>query len=486
MTTTKSKQILPIRPRVGGRIAGVFGFSLFLLALLVPVGGLPDQQRIILGTSLWMAVWWISGTAPLYVTAFIPLLVFPLVGISSFAQTASSYGDRLVFLLMGGFMLAKAIEKTGLHERFALLTLAALPVRSPAMIITAFMVVTASVSAWICNTATTLMILPIALAVISQVSEENGRNHFGTCLMLAVAYAAGIGGITTLIGTPPNALCASIAGNMFDIDLSFARWIMVGLPVMLTCLLITAWYLTKVAFPMSAVSVIEGKDVIEQKLAFLGKMTRDQKWVLAVFAFAAGAWITHPGWKVYVPGVDDAMIAIFAASLLFILPSSIPGKRILEEKEGMSLPWGVLLVIGGGISLAAGIQTSGLDTTIAQTLGFLQGMPMYVVMLAVFVAAVSLTQIVVNTASAAILLPIAASLAQLIDADPLLLLIPVAVGTSFAFILPIGTPPNTVVIGSGYVTPAQMARTGLPLTILLVAVVSVLLYILIPLVSGSQ
>jgi sodium-dependent dicarboxylate transporter 2/3/5 len=486
MTTTKSKQKLPIRPHRGGRIAGVFGFSLFLLALLVPVGGLPDQQRIILGTSLWMAVWWISGTAPLYVTAFIPLLVFPLVGISSFAQTASSYGDRLVFLLMGGFMLAKAIEKTGLHERFALLTLAALPVRSPAMIITAFMVVTASVSAWICNTATTLMVLPIALAVISQVSEENGRKHFGACLMLAVAYAAGIGGITTLIGTPPNALCASIAGKMFDIDLSFARWIMVGLPVMLTCLLITAWYLTKVAFPMSSVSVIEGKDVIEQRLALLGKMTRDQKWVLAVFAFAAIAWITHLGWKAYLPDVDDAMIAIFAASLLFILPSSVPGKRILEEKEGMSLPWGVLLVIGGGISLAAGIQASGLDTTIAQTLGFLQGMPMYVVMLAVFVAAASLTQIVVNTASAAILLPIAASLAQLIDADPLLLLIPVAVGTSFAFILPIGTPPNTVVIGSGYLTPAQMARTGLPLTVLLVAVVSVLLYILIPLVSGSQ
>jgi sodium-dependent dicarboxylate transporter 2/3/5 len=304
--------------------------------------------------------------------------------------------------------------------------------------------------------------------------------------MLAVAYAAGIGGITTLIGTPPNALCASIADKMFGIDLSFARWIIVGLPVMLTCLLITAWYLTKVAFPMSVVNIFEGRDIIEQRLAQLGKMTRDQKWVLAVFAFAAITWVTHLGWKSYLPGIDDAMIAIFAASLLFILPSSVPGKRILEEKEGMSLPWGVLLVIGGGISLASGIQASGLDSTIAQSLRFLQGMPMYVVMLALLIMAALFTQVVVNTASAAILLPIAASLSKLMDADPLLLLIPVAIGTSFAFILPIGTPPNTVVIGSGYVTPAQMARTGLPLTILLVAVVSVLLYILIPLASGSH
>jgi sodium-dependent dicarboxylate transporter 2/3/5 len=467
------------------RVGLVAGALLFAGIVLLPGSGLSIAQRVVLGTALWMAAWWISGAAPLYVTAFLPLMVFPAAGIGSFAETTSAYADRLVFLLLGGFILARAIEKTELHERFALTVLRALPDRRPAFVVAGFMLVTASVSAWICNAATTLMILPIATAVVAQVGDAERREQFGSCLMLSVAFAASLGGVATLVGTPPNVICSSIADQMFGIEVTFARWMMVGVPVTVACLLITGWYMTAVAFPSAAGEIVEQRDEIERRLGALGKMPRDQQLVLGVFGLTAVAWTTHFAWRGLLPMVDDAMIAIVAASSLFILPSTGPQGRILREDEGLRIPWGVLLVIGGGLALAAGFSSTGLDQSLAERLVFLKGAPLPAVVFLLVATSMLMTQVVVNTATAALLLPVAASLAQAIEVDPMMLLIPVGVATSFGFILPIGTPPNTIVLGSGYVTSRQMARVGAPLTAIHGIILSVVLYVVVPLVFPS-
>ncbi|NUQ74054.1 MAG: SLC13/DASS family transporter [Polyangiaceae bacterium] len=463
--------------------AGVaLGVALFLLSVLPPGLGLSSPQKVVLGTALWMAAWWISGAVPLYVTAFLPLLVFPAAQIAPFAEIAASYADRLVFLLMGGFILAKAIEKTGLHERFALTTLKVLPSRKPAVIVAAFMLVTASVSAWLCNTATTLMILPIALAVVSQVKDPGQKGVFASCLMLSVAYAAGLGGIITLVGTPPNALCSSIAGKALGAEISFFRWFLVGAPIAVVGLVIVGWYMTHIAFPMSLQPAIEDEGELNQRLEALGRMPRAQKLVGGVFAATAVAWLSHAAWKPVFPMLDDAMIALLAATALFLLPSGEPGRRVLEAEDGLRIPWGVLLVIGGGIALAVGFQSTGLDAAIAMRLVFLNALPLFVVMSLLAAIALIVTQFVVNTATAALLLPVAASLAQTLQVDPVLLLVPVTIATSLGFILPIGTPPNMVVLGTDYVTTKQMARAGIPLTFILWVVVSILLYWILPVV----
>jgi len=466
------------------RIGLAVGPAIFLLVFLTPIFDLAMPAKIVLGAALWMAVWWITGAVPLYVTAFLPLIIFPSAQIVPFGQVTINYADRLVFLLLGGLILAKAIEKSGLHERFALTALKMLPNRKPQMVIAAFMVVTASISAWICNTATTLMILPIALAVISQVKDPDEKGRFGTCLMLSIAFAASLGGIATLVGTPPNIICSSVADKMFGIEILFSQWVMIGIPVTAIGLLVTGWYMTNFGAKVSKNEIIEEKGVIVQKLHALGSIPRDQKMVIGVFAATATAWISHIAWKPYLPMVDDAMIAILAAVSLFLLPSTGPKKRILEKEEGLQIPWGVLLVIGGGLALAAGFTSTGLDNSIAEQLGFLKGMPPFIVLIVLVAVAMLVTQVVVNTAAAALLLPVAASLSGIIDVSPTLLLIPVAIAISFGFILPIGTPPNTVVLGSGYVTTRQMAKAGIPLTLIFVVVVSLLMLVLVPAVFG--
>lgn len=436
------------------------------------------EGKIVLGTAIWMATWWVTEAVPLYVAALLPIVLFPAMQVTPLSDTATNYAHRLVFLLLGGFILAKAIQKTNLHERFAL-TMKIIPNGSPKLIIFAFMIVTASISAWICNTATTLMILPIALAVISQVKQPEDRSKFGSSLMISIAFAASIGGIATLVGTPPNVICSSIADKMFEIDINFSSWMMIGVPVTIISLIIAGWYLTSVGFKLKSKNIIDEKEVIIKKLKELGGITRDQKLVMAVFGATATAWITHILWKPYLPMIDDAVIAIIAAMSFFVLPSKENG-RILSKDEGIKIPWGVLLLIGGGLALAAGFTSTGVDQWMATQLGFLENFPPFVIVLVLVVVAIITTQIVVNTATAALLIPVAAALSSSLNMDPLLFMIPVAIATSYGFILPVGTPPNVVVLGSGYVTPKQLAKVGLPLTLIMVVVLTILMTTLVP------
>lgn len=463
----------------------VVGPILFAIVMLLPIEGLSAEGKVVLALVVWMVTWWITEAVPLYVTALLPLVVLTASSVLPFGRLSASYADPMVFLLFGGFILAKAIEKTGLHQRFALTVLRAFPNGNPKLIIAAFMIVTASISAWMCNTATTIMMLPIALAVISEVPNSGHRERFGTALMIAIAYAAAIGGIVTLVGTPANAMCAAISQKMFNVPIEFSQWMMMSIPIAAVSLLIAGWYIVKVGLRIGNESLHTEKNTIMQKLADLGKMTTDQKLVLAVFAITAGAWMSRILWKDVIPFLDNPAIAIVAALALFIIPSkSSTEGRLLEKETVQKIPWGVLLLIGGSLALAGGFEETGLNKWIAGQMIFLQGAPELLILFGVVGAAMLITQVMVNTGAGALMIPVAATLASVLGVPPLLLMVPAAIGASYAFTLPISTPPNMVILGSGHVTTKHLIKVGVPLTLILLIVVTLMSWILGPLVFG--
>jgi sodium-dependent dicarboxylate transporter 2/3/5 len=459
----------------------VLGPILFLLVILSPIEGLSDEAKFVLGIALWMAIWWISGTVPLYVTSLIPLFLFPVLGIIDITKIPLYYIDKIVLLFLGGFLLAKAIETSVLHKRFALNILKTFGSK-PRYIVGAFIIITASLSAWMTNTASTLLILPIAVAVISQIKDSQERSKFGTCLMLCVAYSASIGGVTTLIGTPPNALFASLSEPLAGISISFGQWMMVGVPVSAISLVILWLYMVNVS-KLGHTPIAGTRQMVQFELEKIGKMIKDEKIVMIVFVGTAVGWITRGLiWKDYVPFIEDYTIVLAAVVILLVIPSTKTKKRLLELNSAKKIPWGVLVLIGGGLALAGGFTATGLDSWIADQLLFVSGMEFFVVLLIIITITVFSGEFMSNTAGAALLLPVMASLATILDMNPILLMAPVAVATSFGFIMPIATPPNAIVFGSGYVTASKMARFGLPLNLISILSVTVLMSILIPLV----
>ena len=498
------------------------GPLLFVIVIFIPVGESEQQQlsfegRIVLAATVWMGTWWVTEAIPIYVTALLPLVIFPSLNITELGETSANYADRVVFLFLGGFILAKAVEKSNLHSRFALNILKAFGT-DPKYIVAAFMVVTGFLSAWMSNTATTMLMLPIAAAVISIFHNKNDQHRFAVCLMLSVAYSASLGGMATLIGTPPNAILVSLSKSITDIDISFGQWLLVGLPISGISLAIAWLYMIRFGAKITDIkSIIEEKDLILKKLSALGRINRDEKLVAAVFATTALAWITRGLlWKDALPMVDDSTIVIMAAISLFLLPSIFPnGKnnnsrevnkvesvedtdsrikasnkqndnnsntKLLDWNTAVKIPWGVLLLIGGGLALADAFTTTGVDKWIAQQLNFLGGMHYLILILAIVSITIFSGEIISNTATAALMIPISASLATTLDINPILLMVPVTLATSYGFIMPVGTPPNAIVFASGHVTVAKMARAGFPLDIIGIIVVSALSSILVPLI----
>jgi sodium-dependent dicarboxylate transporter 2/3/5 len=501
------------------RIGLVLGPALFAIVLAIPFGDLSQGARVVLATTLWMGAWWITEAIPIYVTALLPLVMFPLLGILDIGATSANYADRIIFLFLGGFLVAKAIEKAGLHRRFALTILRTFG-STPKYIVAAFMIITGFLSAWMSNTATTLLMLPIAVAVILQFSgspilSSANKERFGTCLMLCVAYSASIGGMATLIGTPPNAIFASLAQSLAAVDVTFTQWMLVGMPVSAVSLFVAWWYMVNFGAKVTDIPpVTKEKSMIVKELAGLGRMSRNEKAVLAIFAATAIAWVTRGlVWKDAFPMIDDSTIAMAAAISLFAirLPSrSSPSKQsagsidaannatdekigedistngnsiaLLDWKTAIKIPWGVLLLIGGGLALASGFTSTGLDVWIAGQMSFLAGMHYIIIILAIVAITVFAGEIISNTAMAALLIPISASLAASLGVSPVLLMLPVAIAASYGFIMPVGTPPNAIVFATGHVTAAKMARAGLPLDIIGIAVVTLLTSLLVPLV----
>jgi sodium-dependent dicarboxylate transporter 2/3/5 len=464
------------------RIIGiVIGPILLVLVIFSPIQ-LDILQKLVLGIALWMASWWISEAIPLYLTSLIPMILFPILEIESTDKVFMSYFDEIVLLFLGGFLLAKAIEKSKLHKRFALNLLNTFGTR-PKYVIGAFIIITASLSAWMTNTATTLLMLPIAVAIINQIKNSDEKSKFGVCLMLCVGYSASIGGLATLIGTPPNALFASISTNLTGIEVSFAQWMMIGVPVSAVSLVVLWYYMINFA-KLGNTRILGTKQIVIQELSKLGKMEKDEKILAIVFGSTVIAWITRGlFWKEFVPFVEDYVIVIVAVIILLIVPSSIKG-RILDIKSARKIPWSVLILIGGGLALAGGFTSSGLDLQIANQLSFVGEMDYFLIILIVVTITIFSGELMSNTAGAALLLPIMASLAVTMDVNPILLMAPVAIATSYGFIMPVVTPPNAIIMGSGFVTAKKMAKFGIPLNLISILLVSVLMATLVPLVWG--
>lgn len=462
------------------RIGLFLGPILFLLMkFVVQPDGLDAAGAGVLGATLWIAVWWITEVVEVEVTALLPIILFPLAGGLSLADTCASYGHKYIYLFLGGFVLAIAIQKWQLHKRIALNIIYRLGTQ-PARIILGFMISTAFMSMWISNTATAVMMLPIALAVSKQFEHSPNSAQFTSALLLSIAYAASIGGIATLIGTPPNLILAGVVQELYNVEISFLQWMQIGVPVSL-CLFIACWiYLTR-NFRGEKALEAEELPAIGMQLRQLGKMTYEEKLILVVFLATAFMWVTRSFlWMDLLPGLDDTIIAVCAALVLFLLPSRQGHQKLLEWKDAVKLPWGVLVLFGGGIAIAEAFQQSGLAEWIANDLSVLNGLNALLVLFALVFLVNFLTEITSNLATTSVLLPVLAPLAVALDMDPSLLMVGATLAASCAFMLPVATPPNAIVFGSEHITIKQMMRTGLWLNIASIIIITLLVYFLLP------
>lgn len=476
-----------------GLIIGPLSFILILF-LFTPEGLSPEARAVLASTS-WIAIWWMTEAIPIPATSLLPIVLFPLTNSLDIAATTSAYGSGTIFLFMGGFMIALTMEKWNLHRRIAL-TIISIVGTNTNLIILGFMVSTGFLSMWISNTATAMMMVPIGLAIIYQVAEalkdrpeidtSDENFNFGKALMLGIAYSASLGGISTLIGTPPNTLLAGAINTTYGIDLSFARWMLFGVPISWTFILIAWVYLVKFAFPPGFKNLPGGKEVIANEKSTLGKASFEEKAVFIVFILAALSWISRSFLLEKInPNIDDTMIAIIAALVLFMIPSkNKPGDRLLDWNTALKLPWGILLLFGGGLAIAAGFVESGLSAWMGEQLVALQGVHLLLVLIIVSTLVIFLTEVTSNTATASMMFPIMAALGFALDIHPYSVMIVAAVSASCAFMLPVATPPNAVVFGSGYLRLPDMAKAGFLLNIVGIFLVSLAVYYLLPLVWG--
>ena len=458
------------------------GLVLGILVYLVMPGDVPQEARLTAATAVLMAVWWMTEALPIPATALVPLIVFPTLGSTPLDDVGASYGNNVIFLFMGGFLLALAMQRWNLHRRMALLTVRLIGTRPPQMI-AGFMIATGFLSMWVSNTATAVMMLPIGISVLLLVNKTSDaiddpvdadedaaatpvKSNFGTALMLGIAYAASIGSLGTIIGTPPNTLLVGYMASEHDVQIGFGQWMIVGVPLAVV-LMAACWFLlTKVLFKPEIDEIPGGRKLIDDELAKLGTTSAGERRVLVIFVLAALAWVFVPLVTDWVgadtPPITDAGIAMAVGVLLFLLPAGAArGVRLLDWDSALRLPWGVLLLFGGGLALSAQFSSSGLTEWIGEVASGLGGLP--VVLLVVLFAAgiLFLTELTSNTATAATFLPVAGGIAMGMGMDPLLLAIPVALAATCAFMLPVATPPNAIAYGSGYVSIPQMIKGGI-------------------------
>lgn len=475
-------------------IALLAGPLSFFIIILFPQGKeLSTEAQSVLGITSWIAIWWVTEAIPIPVTSILPIILFPLTGALDIASTTASYGHKMIFLYMGGFIIALAIEKWNLHRRIALQTIYMIG-KNADRIIFGFMLATYMLSMWISNTASTMMMLPIAIAVAKQfgdtsqsgediVGNEKLSSSFGLPLMLGIAYAASIGGITTLIGTPTNAMLSAVVKDLFNQEIDFAKWMTLSLPISIVLLLICWIYLVKIVFPVKVSKNSGGYEEIKRELKSLGPLTSDEKKVIVVFLITAISWISRSFLlKKFIPAIDDTIIALVGVVLLFLIPSSKKGQQIMDWQTARKLPWGILILFGGGLAIASGFQSSGLAAWLAGTLKGLDSVSFIVLLFAVSAMVNYLTEVTSNVATATILLPILASIAIALEVHPYALMIAATLSASCAFMLPVATPPNAVVFSTGYIKISQMVRAGFFLNLISVVVIVLALWFLMPLI----
>ena len=481
------------------RIGLALGPLLFTAILLAPTPqGLSPAGQAVGATTAWVATWWITEAIPIPATSLLPIVLFPATGAIDVDATTAPYASTYIFLFMGGFFIAMAMQRWGLHRRIALRIIKAIGT-SPSRIILGFMVATGFLSMWVSNTATTVMMTPIGLAVILQtrsliegsdadIPTAQGEFNFGTGLMLCIAYSASIGGVATIIGTPPNLILVGAISETFGREISFAQWMLYGVPIAVVGIAIVWGYVVKAFIPPRMDAIPGGLDVIDEELQSLGPMSREEKLVLVVFVAAALAWISRSLVDPFAAIVtDDSIIAIGAALILFLIPSREDDGSLtflLDWETAVQIPWGVLLLFGGGLAIASGFEETGLAQWIGGLLSAFQGVSVALVIGVIVVLTIFLTEVTSNTATTAMLMPILASLAVGLSIHPYAVMIGAATAASFAFMLPVATPPNAIVFGSGYITIPQMAKTGAGLNLIGILLITLLTLSWLPLIWG--
>lgn len=475
-------------------VARVAGPALFLLLALWGPAELPPSARLTLGAAAWMVTWWITECVPILATSLLPLALFPLLGIATSREAAAPYANDLVFLFLAGFLIAAALEKWESHARVAY-RLVLLVGLSGRRVVLGVMLATAAISMWISNTATAAMMYPIALAIGGLFGHDEGGDNARTALMLGVAYAASIGGMATVIGTPPNLVAAAALRELADTSVSFLQFLSLGLPIALLLLPACWLLLVYVAFPGQPHLAPTAGSLLHERLRALGPIRGGEARVLGLFSLTAIAWVvrerkefggfTIPGLVDLAPRLSDAAIGIAAAILLFVIPGEAKdGTRrpLLTWGEARRIPWDVLLFFGGGLSLAQAVEAQGLTTWLGQGLDRLHGYPPIAIYLGVAVLVLVLSELASNTAVATMVMPIAAALGTSVGIPPALVMLVAGFAASTGFALPIATPPNTIVFGSGMVTVRQMARAGILLDIISVLLIAAVVSVLGPLV----
>lgn len=443
-----------------------------------------DPAFQVLAATTWIAIWWITEAIPIAATALLPIVLFPLTGALDLATTTSSFGHKYIFLYLGGFLIAIAIEKYDLHRRIALNIVRVIG-SNLVRIILGFMVATAFLSMWISNTATSIMMLPIAMAVASQfINNESisNRKDVGKALMLSIAYSASIGGLATLIGTPPNLVLAGVLEQTYGVKISFFDWFIFGLPISIILLIVCWKYLTTWAYNLSKVEFPGGMDEIKSMIKKLGKVSAEEKTVIWVFSITALLWITRSLLQKLIPRLDDTIIAMSAGLLLFVLPTKSPGKNIITWNDCVKLPWDIVLLFGGGMALAKGFGDTGLAAWIAGNLTQLQGVSLIFLILILVASVNFLTEITSNLATTAMLLPVLAPMALAFDLHPYMIMVSATIAASCAFMLPVATPPNAVVFGSGYLRIPDMVRAGIFMNLFSILLITVFTYYFLPVV----
>ena len=476
-----STSCLPTRSRrivqTGGLILGPLVFA--ALTLAPAPAGLAAAGWATAAVAAWMAIWWASEALPLGATALLPLVLFPLLGIADTAAAAAPFANPLIFLFLGGFFIALAMQRWELHRRIALHVILRVGTRRRRLVAGA-MIATAGLSMWISNTATAMMMMPIALSLVSipgapHDDTDREQQNFSTAMMLGIAYGASIGGLGTLIGSPPNALLASFMAQTYGVAIGFTDWMAIGLPTLLVLLPLTWLILTRLAFPFRESTRPEGAQPILEALRAMGPISRPERRVAAIFSLVALAWIVNPliaAWAGREP-VSDTTIAVAGAVLLFAVPADWRRRDFLLNWDwARRAPWEVLLLFGGGLSLARAIDQTGLAAWIGGGLDVFAQMPLLVLIAAVSVLVILLTEITSNTATTVAFLPVIGALATALAIDPMVLAAPAALAASCAFMLPVATPPNAIVYGTGHVTVAQMMRAGLILNLVGVIVIT--------------
>ena len=462
------------------------GLGVFFIILFSPhPESLSSAGWTVAAIALLMAIWWATEAVPVPVTALLPLALFPLLGVNDIKTTALPYANQNIYLFMGGFILALGIESSGLHKRLALRMLITIG-SSGAKLVGGFMLVSAVISMWVMNTSTTLMLLPIGLAVCATVAQtipnfsSQERKHFEISLLLGIAYAASIGGMSTLVGTAPNIIFVGFMQETYGLEISFIDWMKLGVPLS-AMMLFASWYaITKYVYPVTFIANMETKLQLKNMLYDLGPMGRDEKKVLIIFSLAASAWMLRTLLDNFIPLLTDAGIAILAALSFFLIPSENNKTDLLTWDQANKLPWGLLVLFGGGLSLASSIGSSGLGSWIGQGLTILGNVPPIILILAVATLIIFLTELTSNVATTSTFLPVVGAVAVALGIAPVALTIPVVLAASCAFMLPVATPPNAIVFGSGKISIPDMMKAGFALNIIGIILVTMFAYYLAP------